>query len=195
MYEASTKCLSHAQESAEQGRALLTGRLQAGGGTRAVCLRHPEQESGTRSHATLPLTLCPAEPSPGTFSLGGAILSHMRAQVCAQTWVITNQGIAQVTGPARGGAEPRTQRSAQGSPAALLSHHASSPKAPGLGFPETELGAPRGILTGLAGKGKRISLSRGPEAPFRAHRQKGWSWKGLPSRQWSQSGPSGVYRQ
>ena len=47
---------------------------------------------------------------------GGAILSPMRAQVCAQRWVITNQGIAQVTGPARGGTEPRTQAVDSGLP-------------------------------------------------------------------------------
>lgn len=118
----------------------------------------------------------------------------MRAQVCAQTWVITNQGIAQVTRRRGAGLSREPKRSAQGSPAADLGRHARSLKAPGLGFPETQtLGAPRGILSGLVGKGK-LSLSSGPEAPFPAHLQKGRSWKGPLSRQRSQPGPAGVYR-
>lgn len=115
----------------------------------------------------------------------------MRAQVCAQTWVITNQGIAQVTRRRGAGLSREPKRSAQGSPAADLGRHARSLKAPGLGFPETEtLGAPRGILSGLVGKGK-LSLSSGPEAPFPAHRQKGRSWKGPPSRQGHNLAPQG----
>ena len=194
MKEVSTKCLSHAQESSEQGRALLTGRLQAGGrplGCPASHMSHPQQEKkmqsrrtrgygGLGSHTALPGPPCGPSPQSRERPLegGGTILCPHRSA--------TSSG-----SPARRRAELRCEPQQSGSglsPAAVLSHHAISSKPLGL-----DLGAPKGILTALAGKGKWISLSSGPEAPFRVHRLKGRSWKDLPCRQRSRPGPAGVY--
>lgn len=69
MDEVSAKCLSPAQDSADRGRALLTAGSRLADEPRVSGLTHPEQERGTRSHAALLLPPCPAEPSPGTFTL------------------------------------------------------------------------------------------------------------------------------